>query len=426
MADFAGRERRDRAVQVRVEPDVDLALRDRARQRVGRIGRIGRGRVQRADAGERRALVERAPDVVAADVDGVRRLRAVLGLRRDVRVDHDRRVGRVALAGRVLQLGDGERLRARRRVDAAPAAVRAAAGGLRARVVLAVVERVDRVVVAVAAARAAPVAQLRISRRRLRGHPALVGAVVLEADDLALPVERGDREVVALVPGLVVAPCPTCSGRRRRRSGHMPPSLPRKTRTGVAGSPSTRRAVEVHRLLVGVDADAAGAAVGDGRPREPAVGGAAQAHVGVEDVVLVLRVDPDLAEPPLEAAVGRVRAAADAQRVAAVVGVVEALVRAGRAAGDDVDAVRVARRDGDADAAEARVRLQAGLRLVVGRQRVDDVLQPLPRVAAVLGAEEAGADCRRRCACRSCAGGPTARRRRCSGSSGGSRGRCRR
>ena len=35
---------------------------------------------------------------------------------------------------------------------------------------------------------------------------------------------------------------------------------------------------------------------------------------------------------------------------------------------------------------------QAGLRLVIGRQRVDDVLQPLPRVAAVLGAEEAGAD----------------------------------
>ena len=51
-----------------------------------------------------------------------------------------------------------------------------------------------------------------------------------------------------------------------------------------------------------------------------------------------------------------------------------------------------ARRDRDADAAEARVLLQAGLRRVVGRQRVDDVLQALPRVAAVLGAEQAGAD----------------------------------
>ena len=172
----------------------------------------------------------------------------------------------------------------------------------------------------------------------------------------------------------------------------MPPSLPRKTRTGVAGSPST---VERSKSI------ACWSAWMPTRPVPPLATAvhvsppsvdAAQAHVGVEDVVLVLRVDPDLAEPPLEAAVGRVRAAADAQRVAAVVGVVEALVRAGRAARDDVDAVRVARRDGDADAAEARVRLQAGLRLVIGRQRVDDVLQPLPRVAAVLGAEEAGAD----------------------------------
>ena len=50
------------------------------------------------------------------------------------------------------------------------------------------------------------------------------------------------------------------------------------------------------------------------------------------------------------------------------------------------------RRDRHADAAEARVLREARLGLVIGRERVDDVLQALPRVAAVLGAEQARAD----------------------------------
>ena len=126
-------------------------------------------------------------------------------------------------------------------------------------------------------------------------------------------------------------------------------------------------------------------------PRHAAVVGLAQADVGIEDMLLVGRIDPQAAEPPLVAGV-RVRAAADVQRVAVVVGVEEALVRPVRGARDDVDALRVTRRDRDADAAEVRVRGQARLLEVVGRQRIDDVLEPLPCRAAVVGAEQAGAD----------------------------------
>ena len=193
----------------------------------------------------------------------------------------------------------------------------------------------------------------------------------------------------------------------------MPPSLPRKTRFGVAGLPSS-----VDRSQSMPCWSACGplwlAQVW------PPLVDARSAHVGVEDVVLVVRVDPDAAEPPLEAAVGvraarRERAlggaAGRAPRVAAVVGVVEALVRAVRAAEDDVDAVRVARRDGDADAAEARVLRQAGLRLVVG-SAASGRRPSSPGASRSCRRRRSGTGrsrCRRRCGCRWCAGGPTAR-----------------
>ena len=143
--------------------------------------------------------------------------------------------------------------------------------------------------------------------------------------------------MVGLVPGLVVArtqePGAPLSSER-----YMPPSLPRKTRR-ASGLAVDRRRIPVHRLLIGVHADARSALP---TAATSAVVERAQLDVRVEDVVLVLRVDPDLAEPPLEAAVGARTARprwSRRRKVAAVVGVVEALVRAGRVAEDDVDAM---------------------------------------------------------------------------------------
>ena len=108
-------------------------------------------------------------------------------------------------------------------------------------------------------------------------------------------------------------------------------------------------------------------------------------------MVLVLRIDPDAAEPPL-VTTRRSRSATPGKGVPAVVGHVETLVRPVRRAEHHVHPVVVRRRDADADAPEARVTGQPRTGLVVVRHRADDVLQPLPAVAAVVGAEQSGAD----------------------------------
>ena len=170
----------------------------------------------------------------------------------------------------------------------------------------------------------------------------------------------------------------------------MPPSLPRKTRPGVAGLPSSVDAVPVHAVLVGRCRRA------DRRPTAVTW----PPSVDVRRLTSALKMwfwssgsTQIAAEPPLVAAVAWYGAARRrAKRVAAVVGAVEALVRAGRCR-------RRRRRCGSGCSARRRRRSGRGSGPtsgrsgpVVGRQRVDDVLQALPRVAAVLGAEQAGAD----------------------------------
>ena len=149
-------------------------------------------------------------------------------------------------------------------------------------------------------------------------------------------------------------------------------------------------------------------------------------------MVLVHRVDEEPAEPPLEARVAAGVAAGDEGRAAgrertvAVVGDEEALVVAERLAGDQVDARVVARRDRDAHPAERGRAVQPGARRVVARQRAGDVrvADPLPGHVRGLARQrvvrdvEAGADAAIGPQVRRCGGGPTASRRRGSGSTG--------
>ena len=232
-----------RAVEVGVEPDVHLVGGHVPGQRRVGVGVVALRQRLRRDRRHVRAAVERAADDRAAHVERVRRLRAVGGLGRDVRVGHDRRVGRVAVgAGRARP---ARRWRSSSSVAVSvrrAAAVRAAARGLRARVVEVVVGRVDRVVVTVAAARAVPVAQLRIGRDRTpAARPASCWsrcpAGPGRGGSGAAWRPRGGR------PGSTAgwSPCtheplplPAVPSER-----YMPPSLPRKTRFGVAGLPSS-------------------------------------------------------------------------------------------------------------------------------------------------------------------------------------------
>ncbi len=125
-------------------------------------------------------------------------------------------------------------------------------------------------------------------------------------------------------------------------------------------------------------------------PGRPAVVGFAQAHIGVEEMVLVLGIDPQAPEPPFVAAVAT-GMAPGRERVTTVVGHVEALVQAVLGAADHVDPLGVARGDRHTDPAEAGVTGEARTGLV-GGGGAGHVLQTCPVGAAVLGAEEAGAD----------------------------------
>ncbi len=267
-----------------------------------------------------------------------------------VGVEHDRRVGR--------QLGP-----ARERVgEARGRHPRAADGGrvgeplaalgrrrrLQALVVDELVARVDQHPVAVTAAVLVPQVQVRRLRPRL---PAARAAVVLLAGHHAAGIALRDGQVVGLRPRLIRAVQPVVHGRARSGGRRAAGRRPAPGRLVAVGRGDVRAAVVAlvdavgharvpcHRVLVGVQRAERERAlrlqggvvpVGVADPREAAVGRLAQVDVGVEDVVLVGRVDPQPAEHPLIAAAGRVRRLAAARERGgarlAVGGVVEALV----------------------------------------------------------------------------------------------------
>ena len=253
---------------------------------------------------------------------------------------------------------------------------------LRALVVDLVVGLVDGHVMAVAAAVGVELAG--VGRRWVGRRPGPRASVVLHAGGQPVVVIRGDRDVVGLVPRLV--------GRVHPRRARGPVAVGVVDAAVVAEvdplgrliGRADRARVPGHRVLVGVHAVDAG-------PGLPAVERLAQADIGDEDVVLVAGIDPDAAEPPLVLALvvgvpGRL------ERVASVVGDEEPLVEPVGVPADDVDPVRVGRRDRDADPAEARVRGKPGLGAVIAGQRRGDVLQPGPGGPVVVGAVQARAD----------------------------------
>ena len=336
----------DRRVLVRVERTEIVLL---------RRYRPGQCIPGRADLREGRAPVGRAIEDVPPEVDDrrVARIENERGVRGD-----PRRVPRPEV----------ECLRDPAGVDVPPARA-----DLEALVVDVVVRRVDQHPVTVAAAERVP--QGEVGRLRGRG-PGADAPVVLEARCQPRGVVLCDREMVRLVPRLVsgVYPRPVRAVRVRAINAAVVAEV---HPVGNVGVPR-------HCVLVGVDAARV-------RPGLPGIERLAEADVAAEEVVLVRGVDPDAAEPPLVAA-RSARATAGDERVATVVRDVEALVRAVRAAEDDVDAVGIGRRNRDADPAEAGVTFQAGAGHVVAVHGPDHVLEPRPGVASVVRAVETGAD----------------------------------
>ena len=148
---------------------------------------------------------------------------------------------------------------------------------------------------------------------------------------------------------------------------------------------SRRVRIPVHRMLIGVRA-------ADRRPRPATVARRAQRDIRVKDVVLIQRIDPQATEPPLIATRDLIRPTADMEAVTAVIGEVKTLIRPVRGPRDDIDPVRIARRDRHPDPPQARILLQTALRAVIRRQRIHDVLQTLPRITAVPAAKQPGTD----------------------------------
>ena len=212
------------------------------------------------------------------------------------------------------------------------------------------------------------------------------GAVAVHVRRLPLSCEAGDEPGRDRLPRrrggstgstARMSRGPTCRSRRCRRSGRC-----RRRCRGTRGSATFGS----HAIACW---SACTCRVVPGRA---AVVRLPQAHVGVEEVVLVRPGRPTAGRTTTGSRPTRRARPPAHERVAAVVGDEEALVGAVRRAGDDVDAVRVARRDRDADAAEARVAREPGARRVVGARQADDVLEPRPGVAAVVGPEQARAD----------------------------------
>src|SRR6185437_1794207 len=198
-----------------------------------------------------------------------------------------------------------------------------------------VVGLVDRDVVAATATVGVELAG--VGRRRVGRRPRPHAAVVLHAGGQPVVVIRSDRDVVGLVPRLVGRMHPGRVGGAVAVGVVDAAVIAEVDPLGRLIGRVDRARVPGHRVLVGVHAVDAG-------PGLPAVERLAQADVGHEDVVLVAGIGPDAAEPPLVLALV-VGVPGGLERVASVVGNEEPLVESVGVTADDVNPVRVSRRD---------------------------------------------------------------------------------